>query len=155
MGIGVTSIKWVLSEVADAVLNVQYRLYNMGALVWTSDVIPRIPPWGEDEITRELSTPVPNVVADTLVVTAKDVERSGHEIYVNETLYVGEMEPHGDMVVFDQTFSLPTAFQHTITLEATPVNITYIQPAGVTPFTVLITDGQSITVEAPPEIEAV
>jgi len=45
------------------------------------------------------------------------------------------------------------AITHTVTLDSSPIGVPYTTPSGVAPFTVMVNDGASLTVQAPPEIE--
>lgn len=46
-----------------------------------------------------------------------------------------------------------TMLQHPVTIQSSPSGVAMVQPAGITPFTVTVNDGGSVTLQAPPEIQ--
>ena len=42
---------------------------------------------------------------------------------------------------------------HTVSLDSTPSGVPYITPVGTSPFTVIVQDGQNISVQVPQEVE--
>ena len=131
MPITVSTISWMVSVGTDAVLYVQYTLFKEGVQVWQSikQTIPGTRP------QPPIVTTVPNIEADTLKLSAYDVEWSGHKIYVNDK-YVGDVIPGGNNVTITQTFS--TTPSYTLTINSTtggttdPVPSQYVVEEGAT-----------------------
>ena len=53
----------------------------------------------------------------------------------------------------DSYIGSPPVTPHQVTLDSLPIGVAYMLPSGVAPFSVNVQDGESLSVQVPPEIE--